>query len=85
VHPAFSGFLGDANAALQPVAAEIAGLPGAPVRAEQVSSGEGVRAAQGVLSGGMPIASLSPAARHAWLVARLPALRAGAITLAQMP
>ena len=38
VHPAFSGYLGDVAAALDPVAAEIAGLPGAPVRAEQVAS-----------------------------------------------
>ena len=37
VHPAFSGYLGDVAAALDPVAA-IAGLPGAPVRAEQVAS-----------------------------------------------
>jgi hypothetical protein len=59
VHPAFSGFLGSANAALQPVAAEIAGLPGAPVRAEQVPSGEGVRAAQGILLAGLPASGLS--------------------------
>jgi hypothetical protein len=38
VHPAFSGYLGDVAAALDPVAAEIAGLPGAPARAEQVAS-----------------------------------------------
>ena len=30
-------------------------------------------------------ASLSPAARHAWLATHLPALRAGTITLAQLP
>jgi hypothetical protein len=30
-------------------------------------------------------ASLSPAARHAWLAAHLSALRAGTITLAQLP
>jgi hypothetical protein len=29
--------------------------------------------------------SLSPTARHAWLAAHLPALRAGKITLAQLP
>jgi hypothetical protein len=39
VHPAFAGYLHAATAALQPAAAEIAGLPGAPVRAEQVASG----------------------------------------------
>jgi hypothetical protein len=31
------------------------------------------------------LAALSPAARHAWLAANLPALRAGHITLAQLP
>jgi type II secretory pathway pseudopilin PulG len=61
VHPAFSGFLSSANAALQPVAAEIAGLPGAPVRAEEVPSGEGVRAAQGLVLPGVPRAGLSGA------------------------
>jgi hypothetical protein len=61
VHPAFSEFLGSANAALQPVAAEIAGLPGAPVRAEQVPSGEGVRAAQGLLLGGLAQVGMSGA------------------------
>jgi ABC-type transport system involved in multi-copper enzyme maturation permease subunit len=59
VHPAFSGFLAAANAALQPVAAEIAGLPGAPVRAEQVPSGEGVRPAQGLRLAGLPAVGLS--------------------------
>ena len=59
VHPAFSGFLGGANTALQPVAAEVAGLPGAPVRAEQVPSGEGVRAAQGLLLGGLAQVGMS--------------------------
>jgi hypothetical protein len=59
VHPAFAGFLGGANAALQPVASEIAGLPSAPVRAGQVPSGEGVRAAQGLLLGGLAQVGLS--------------------------
>lgn len=59
VHPAFSGFLAAANTALQPVAAEIAGLPGAPVRAAQVPSGEGVRSAQGIVLPGLPTAGLS--------------------------
>lgn len=31
------------------------------------------------------LAALAPAARHAWLAANLPALRAGHITLAQIP
>jgi len=38
VHPAFSGYLSNVAAALDPVAAEIAGLPGAPVGAKQVAS-----------------------------------------------
>ena len=45
VHPAFGAYLDDANAALQPVAAEIAGLPGAPVRSELASAGDGVPSA----------------------------------------
>ncbi len=47
VHPAFGAYLSGTDAALQPVAAEIAGLPGAPVRAEQVASGAGLPAAGG--------------------------------------
>jgi hypothetical protein len=39
VHPAFGTYLDSVAAALTPVAAEIAGLPGAPVRAEQVPYG----------------------------------------------
>jgi hypothetical protein len=39
VHPAFGTYLDAVAAALDPVAAEIAGLPGAPVRAEQVPYG----------------------------------------------
>jgi hypothetical protein len=34
IHPAFEPYLGAMSAALQPAAAEIAGLPGAPVRGE---------------------------------------------------
>jgi hypothetical protein len=34
IHPAFSGYLDGVATALAPVAAEVAGLPGAPVRAE---------------------------------------------------
>ena len=41
VHPAFSAYLAAANAELQPVVAETVGLPGTPVRAEQVASGDG--------------------------------------------
>ncbi len=66
VHPAFSGFLDAASAALQPVAAEIAGLPGAPVRAEQVASGSGLRNAQGMRFAGQSADGVygTPAAYH---------------------
>jgi len=59
VHPAFSAYLGAANAAVQPAAAEIAGLPGAPVRAEQVVSGGGVRAMQGMGFAGTQVTGIS--------------------------
>ncbi len=38
VHPAFGFYLPNVAAVLDPVAAEIAGLPGAPVRVEEVAS-----------------------------------------------
>jgi hypothetical protein len=38
IHPAFAAYLPAVTAALQPAVAEIAGLPGAPVRAEQIPS-----------------------------------------------
>src|SRR5262249_22798945 len=41
VHPAFSLYLHDVAAALDPVAAEIAGLPGAPAGAKEVASVSG--------------------------------------------
>jgi hypothetical protein len=47
VHQAFSFYLDDVAAALDPVVAEIAGLPGAPARAEEVAS----------VSGGNPVMS----------------------------
>jgi hypothetical protein len=178
VHPAFSSYLDGVAAALDPVAAEVAGLPGAPARAEEMA-GNGAAAgtsrvygftaddllapfpasaagtssaqwraafqqdflsmfvgsaphagprgfvsnilgpaqqavvtalmtavgsqpvgfAQADNSSGKPVgpspaqiaaaaerfAALSPAARHAWLAAHLPALRASHITLAQLP
>jgi hypothetical protein len=61
VQPAFSAFLPGAAAALQPVAAEIKGLPGAPVRAELVPDGNGTRNTQGMLFAGMPNAGVSGA------------------------
>jgi len=54
VHPAFSAYLASANAELQPAFAEIAGLPGAPVRAEQAASGDGVLGSQGMNFPGVP-------------------------------
>jgi hypothetical protein len=37
IHPAFAPYLGAIDAALRPAAAEVAGLPGAPVRAEMTT------------------------------------------------
>jgi hypothetical protein len=158
VHPAFSRYLDDTATALAPVAAEIAGLPGAPVRGEEVNSAAQVSPQGfGVVTGNPPVyqfnmntmlhlsgsretnfredflgafvapgaaanmgvptlaqqaivtalmkaagslaqfgqtpqiaaanrfAALPPAARHAWLTAHLTALRAGEITLGQLP
>jgi hypothetical protein len=49
IHPAFEPYLGAMSAALQPAAAQLAGLPGAPVRAE-MTSGNGVPAGAGTTS-----------------------------------
>jgi hypothetical protein len=49
IHPAFEPYLGAMSAALQPAAAEIAGLPGAPVRAE-MNSGVAPQAVAGTTS-----------------------------------
>jgi hypothetical protein len=46
VHPAFDPYLGAMSAALQPAGAEIAGLPGAPVRAA-MTTGDTLPAAAG--------------------------------------
>jgi hypothetical protein len=55
VHQAFSFYLDDVAAALAPVAAEIAGLPGAPARAEEVASvSDGNRVMRGI-SGNPPV------------------------------
>jgi hypothetical protein len=55
VHPAFSFDLDAAATALDPVAAEIAGLPGAPVRAEEVASVSGGVEVQSGISGNPPV------------------------------
>ena len=49
IHPAFEPYLGAMDAALQPAAAEIAGLPGAPVRAE-MTTGAALPAVAGTTS-----------------------------------
>jgi hypothetical protein len=46
IHPAFEPYLAAMSAALQPAAAEIAGLPGAPARAE-MTTGNALRAVAG--------------------------------------
>jgi hypothetical protein len=55
VHPAFSFYLHKVAAALDPVAAEIAGLPGAPVRATEVASVRGGNEVQSGISGNPPV------------------------------
>ena len=55
VHPAFSFYLDDVAAALDPVAAEIAGLPGAPAGAREVASMSGGQSAWSGISGNPPV------------------------------
>jgi hypothetical protein len=55
VHAAFSVYLDDVAAALDPVAAEIAGLPGAPVRAVEVASMSGGQPVWSGISGNPPV------------------------------
>ena len=64
IHPAFEDNLPDVTAALRPVLGELAGLPGAPVRAGQVASGSvtgphgsiiGVGTPDGVITGTPPV------------------------------
>jgi hypothetical protein len=55
VHPAFSFYLHDVAAALDPVADEIAGLPGAPTGAKEVASVSGGQAVQSGISGNPPV------------------------------
>jgi hypothetical protein len=54
VHPAFSFYRDAVAAALDPVAAEIAGLPGAPVIAREVASVSGGQEVQSGISGSPP-------------------------------
>ena len=55
VHPAFSFYLDDLAAALGPVAAEIAGLPGAPAGAKEVASMSGGQSVMSGISGNPPV------------------------------
>jgi hypothetical protein len=55
VHPAFGFYLHDVAAALDPVAAEIAGLPGAPARAAEVASLSGGKIVMSGISGNPPV------------------------------
>ena len=55
VHPAFSFYLSDLAAVLEPVAAEIAGLPGAPASAREVASVSGGQDVQSGISGNPPV------------------------------
>ena len=55
VHPAFSFYLDDVAAALDPVAAEMAGLTGAPTSAEEVASESGGKTVMSGSSGNPPV------------------------------
>jgi hypothetical protein len=55
VHPAFGFYLSDVAAVLDPVAAEIAGLPGAPVSAKEVASMSGGQDVPSGISGNPPV------------------------------
>jgi hypothetical protein len=55
VHPAFGFDLPNLTAVLDPVAAEIAGLPGAPVRAEELASTSGGAPVMSGISGNPPV------------------------------
>jgi hypothetical protein len=55
VHPAFSFYLHDVAAALDPVAAEIAGLPGAPAGAREMASMSGGQNVWSGISGNPPV------------------------------
>lgn len=55
VHPAFSFYLHDLTAAFDPVAAEIAGLPGAPAGAKEIASVSGGQDVQSGMSVNSPV------------------------------
>ena len=59
LNPAYRRYLPDVTAALRPVLAEVAGLPGAPARATQVpgtyASGEGEAIPAVTISGRPPV------------------------------
>jgi len=55
VHPAFSFYLHDLATALDPVAAEIAGLPGAPTGAKEVASVSGGQDVQSGTAANPPV------------------------------
>jgi hypothetical protein len=55
LHPAFAYYRDDVAAALDPVAAQIAGLPGAPVRAVEAASLSGGTEVRSGLSGNPPV------------------------------
>src|SRR5215468_6607301 len=55
LHPAFGFYLADVAAALEPVAAEIAGLPGAPVGAREMASVSGGQNVWSGISGNPPV------------------------------
>jgi hypothetical protein len=60
MHPAFSYYLDDTAAALAPVAAEIAGLPGAPARGEEVNGAALTSTGgNGVITGNPPVYQFS--------------------------
>ncbi len=59
VHPAFGYLLGDVASAFAPVAAEIAGLPGAPAGAREVMSGLTGRSAANTIAGDPPVFTFS--------------------------
>jgi hypothetical protein len=73
LHPAYAVYLSVVSAALEPVLAEVAGLPGAPVRVSQATGGDQVQTGHGVdyrVSG--PAISGTPPEYHLLLPNQLP-------------